>query len=221
MSRQKKRVQREGRGITQKAAAKSLSKLWDGYWFGPVAAVRPYLLTRTALLMLAFDLWLLRVPSGGLRMSLDGFNVAHFQWLDSVQPLPTPGLYIGIVLLAGMVAFVWALVDAGLWTRALLTLLYAYTWMMSQLDSYQHHYFLSLVLVAFVFFPRVRAFDLYPADQGGVGQQRLNASQRTINSWAYVLLGVNVAILYLFTAINKLEPGWHVKTMLEKLTHNK
>ena len=188
---------------------------------GPVAAVRPYLLMKTALLMLAFDLWLLRVPSGGSRMSLDGFNVAHFQWLDSVQPLPTPGLYIGIVLLAGMVAFVWALVDAGLWSQALLALLYAYSWMMSMLDNYQHHYFLSLVLVAFVFFPRVRAFDLYPADQGGVGQQRLNASQRTINSWAYVLLGVNVAILYLFTAINKLEPGWQVKTMLEKLTHNK
>lgn len=220
MSRRKKRVKREGREITQKAAAKSLSRLWDGYWFGPVAAVRPYLLMKSALLMLAFDLWLLRVPRGS-RMSVDGFNVAHVQWLDSVQPLPTPGLYIGIVLLAGMVAFVCALVDAGLWTRALLALLYAYSWMMSQLDSYQHHYFLSLVLVGFVFFPRVRALDLYPGDQGGLGQQRLNAGQRTTNSWAYVLLGFNVAILYLFTAINKLEPGWQVRTMFERLADNK
>ena len=59
---------------------------WDRYWFGPVAAVRPYVLERAVLFLLALDSWVQFVPHGG-RYGAGGFNVAHFLWLDAIQPL--------------------------------------------------------------------------------------------------------------------------------------
>ena len=38
---------------------------WDRYWFDPVAAVRPYVLERAILFLLALDAWVQFVPHGG------------------------------------------------------------------------------------------------------------------------------------------------------------
>jgi Vitamin K-dependent gamma-carboxylase len=185
---------------------------WEHYWFGPVAAIRPYLLVKGALCLLAFDVWMLRVLHGG-RYGDGGFNVAHFRWLDALQPLPSPGLYVGLMLAVGMLAMVCVFIDTGPWALALLALMWTYGWAMSMLDSYQHHYLLSLFLTMLVFLPRLRVHDVYPtgavpgARKGRKSRPSSDAEPR-VSSWAYVLLGVNIAIVYAFTAVTKLDPEW-------------
>jgi len=131
---------------------------WDRYWFGPVAAIRPYLLVKAVLLLLAFDMWMLRVDKGALYGSF-GFNVAHFHWLDAIQPVPTQELYVGLALSVGILALVCTLAGASRWMLALIALGYSYSWMMSIFDGYQHHYFLSLVLFPIIFFPLSASSD--------------------------------------------------------------
>lgn len=193
---------------------------WDRYWFGQVAAIRPYLLMKILLGMLAFDVWMLRVPLGG-RYGAGAFGVAHFGWLDAVQPLPSPRLYVGLMLAIGMLAVVCALADAGRWMRALLAAMYTYGWAMSFHDTYQHHYLLSLVLATFVFFPRLHAADLYPAHAWASRRERrrvrLEPSRRTLSAWAYALLGANLAIVYAYTAVTKWDTGWRAGAVVEGL----
>jgi hypothetical protein len=190
---------KKGRAVSPTTTAHA-SNRWDRYWFGSVAAIRPYLLMKAALFLLAFDMWLVRLP-GGWRFGLDPFNVAHFRWLDAVQPLPTAGLYNGLVLLVGILSFVSAIVGAGLWARVILALAYTYTWAQSMLDGYQHHYLFSLVLLAFIFFPSLDARRLY--SEPSQVKNASNPEIRRVSSWAYVLLATNMGIVYGFTALAK------------------
>jgi HTTM domain len=192
-----RKKQRSKRALSPAATAPA-SNRWERYWFGSVAAIRPYLLMKAVLFMLAFDLWMVRLPLGW-RFGLDAFNVAHFRWLDAVQPPPTAALYNGLVLLVGILAFVCAVVEAGLWARVILALAYTYTWAQSMLDGYQHHYLFSLILLAFIFFPPLNARSLYQS-QGGSAS---NPEIRRVSAWAYVLLAANISIVYVFTALAK------------------
>ena len=42
-------------------------------------------------------------------------------------------------------------------------MLYTFSWSMSMLDSYQHHYFVSLVLLCLAFFPPTAAAEIHAA----------------------------------------------------------
>jgi len=150
--------------------------LWECYWFGPVAAIRPYLLMKAVLLLLAFDMWLLRI-SKGARYGVSEFNVAHFPWLDAIQPVPTPELYVGLVLSVGILALVFTFAGAVRWALVLLALSYTYTWAMGMIDLFQHHYFLSLVLFAFLFFPLSHATELYQHVPPTKGNRQLAAKK--------------------------------------------
>ncbi|MEO0326883.1 MAG: hypothetical protein AAF447_28335, partial [Myxococcota bacterium] len=111
------------------------------------------------LLLLAFDVVVDFLPHGG-RYGIGAFNVAHFPWLDALQPVPTPALYVGLCVLLGVLAAGLGLGRPTRTGQALLCLLFTWSWAMSMLDSYQHHYLLSWVLLAMVAFPRLRAQDL-------------------------------------------------------------
>jgi hypothetical protein len=193
---------------------------WEHYWFGPVAAIRPYLLVKGGLCLLAFDAWMQRVPHGG-RYGEGGFNVAHFRWLDAVQPLPSAGLYVGLMLAVGMLAMVCVLTDMGPGALALLALMWTYGWAMSMHDSYQHHYLLSLILTALVFLPRLRVHDVYPtgvvtkARKGRKSRPSSDAEPR-VSSWAFVLLAVNIGIVYAFTALTKLDTEWRTGQVFQQ-----
>lgn len=176
---------------------------WERYWFGPVAAVRPFVLERTVLLLLALDVWTQCVPHGA-RYGAGDFNVAHFAWLDAVQPMPSPSLHVGLMLIVGGLAWVVACGAGGRPMRALLALLYTYGWAMSRLDAYQHHYLLSLLLAAFVFFPRVRATD--------------SDWDSDVSAWAFVVVAANVAIVYVFAAVTKSEDAWASGGVLRQVT---
>lgn len=201
-----------------------MTAVWDRYWFGDVAAIRPYLLTKVLLCLVAFDVWMERVPLGG-RYGAGEFGVAHFRWLDALQPLPSPGLYVGLMLAVGMLALVTALTDAGRWARALVALMYTYGWAMSLHDGYQHHYFLSLVLATFVVFPHLRARDLFateatppaPPAKKPRRARRCEPDNRRVCAWGYALLGATVGIVYAYTAATKWDPEWWAGDVMGRL----
>ncbi len=172
---------------------------WDAYWYGTVPAVRPYLLLRAFLLLLAFDVWILLLPHAG-RYGFGGFNVAHFAWLDAAQPLPSPALYIGVLIISGMLAFVGAMTGDRL-SIAALAVLYTYGWAMSLLDAFQHHYLISLFLLGFALLPRLERHD----------------ADRRVTAWSFRLFSVTLAIVYLFAAASKYEVGWRSGNALESL----
>jgi len=204
MSRRKKKLKERDSGrITAWAR---VSTAWDHYWYAPVDAIRPYLFLKIILFLLPFDLWILRPPIGAL-YGLHGFNVSHFAWLDMIQPLPTSQLYLGLLLSTGILSLICAFVGANSWVLALLALSYTYTWSMSMLDNYQHHYFLSLILIAFTFFPCLRLQNLYEQEETGQSQIIFHSSSRDraiVSSWAYKLVAVNVSMIYAFTALTKI-----------------
>lgn len=192
------------------ASAPALSPL-ERFVFGPVLELRLALLRRLFLLLLAFDLWLEFAEHGG-RYGIGGFNVAHFAWLDALMPLPTPGLYVASVCLAGCLALLSALLPLPRWVGVLLALVYTYTWAMSMLDSYQHHYLLSLMLAFLAFFPQP------PFEEAKANEEIESATLgRSISAWAYVGLLLQTAIVYGYTMVAKLDPLWREGQVLRRI----
>lgn len=138
---------------------------------GPHGASRSYLFQKVFLLLLALDAWALMIGHAG-RYGAAGFNAAHFAWLDAIQPLPSNASYIGVLLLGGLLSLTLMLTGISRLLMALLWLLYTYAWAMSLLDSYQHHYFVSLILACMVFFPKLSARDIHPPLAPALGQAR-------------------------------------------------
>ena len=179
---------------------RGLIHLWRGLFFGEVSVWRPRLFARLALGLLAFDCWLVMLPHGG-RYGAGGFNVAHFAWLDALQPDPTRELYGLLILGSGALALVSALGPMRRWAIGLVTIMYSWAWAMSQLDSYQHHYLLSLVLICLL---------LSPALFSGPGPSRRP-------DWGWRTLMVTTSLVYAFTAVAKLGPGWRDGEVLRRI----
>jgi hypothetical protein len=189
--------------------------------FMPVAAVRPYLVLKGTLLVLAFDLWLTRIEQGG-RYGVGGFNVAHFSFLDAIQPQITAGLYLALIIFTGFSCFALALAPRPpRWLIGLTLVLHTWSWSMSMLDSYQHHYLLTLVLLALVFFPRATIDEVLQSPEAeperkeerkkkGPGRpwSDLVAPAAHTSSWAYVALSLIIAVVYGYTAFSKSAHEW-------------
>lgn len=135
---------------------------FDRYFHGDHGAARVVMFEKSFLALLALDTWMLMIGHAG-RYGAGAFNVAHFAWLDAALPVPTPAFYIGVLTLTGLLALAILLAGHTRLALAALVVLYTFSWSMSMLDSYQHHYFVSLVLVCLVFFPKVSATDVHPA----------------------------------------------------------
>lgn len=211
-----------------------MSRALDRTIFAPVAAARPYLVFKGTLLLLAFDMWLTRAEHAG-RYGAGGFNVAHFGALDAIQPSVSPGVYVGVCVLTGALCF--AIVAASKpprWLVALAFALHTWSWAMSMLDSYQHHYLLSIVLLAMIAFPQLTAEDaVAPPEEyedapdakgkrrkkklkgksGAPKERRLRRPRLlgafpTVTAWGYALMSWSVAIVYGYTAYAKTDPEW-------------
>ncbi len=165
-------------------------KVWDEVWHSPIRAVRPWLFERLLLLLLAFDAWFLEAPHGG-RLGAGGFNVAHAAWLGAMLPTPTPALYVGLMLGIGALAFAGAVGGASRTHLALVTAGWTWGWSMSLLDTWQHHYLLTLLLTCLCLSAR------------GVGRDGVVA-----DGWAWRLAASTVAIVYLYAAIAKIDGDW-------------
>ena len=159
----------------------------------------------------------------GARYGAGGFNVAHFRWLDALHPVPTAAWYVGLMLLIGWLALVTVLAGTNRLVLGLIALLYTYGWSMSLLDRYQHHYFISLALLCLTFIPSIRSLQLSglrggsSADEvrpgGGAGPET--------SAWSYGLLAATIAIVYVWTAVAKLDTEWRTGLTLRSIAESK
>lgn len=147
---------------------------------------------------LAVDMWLLMMPRA-YRLGAGGFNVSEVPWLDPWLPLPTPEVYTVAYLLAGFLAAGVAFGLRQRWPVVLLFVLYAATFMWSQIDGFQHHWFLCLALAIACFVP-------WPAAGDPAGDD--DEPRSSVRSWAVRLLVVQLAAVYLFATVAKLDPRW-------------
>jgi hypothetical protein len=133
------------------------------------------------------------------RYGAGGFNVSQLPF--ELVPAPTRA---GLTFVYGLLAIVFALCAAGVALRVLVPLaaaLYGYAYFVSQLDSYQHHYLMFLVLVVLAFVPSA------PTERPPGRPPRLR-------SWALRLFLVQLGILYLWAAVAKVDPPWLDGTLL-------
>ena len=169
------------------------------YLFGPVAAARPVLFLRLFLTLLGVDILYHFVQRGG-RFLPGEFNVAHFDWIDAVQPMPTAELYTAMMIIAAGLAITMGLAGSNRLGIGALFVLFTYGWAMSLYDRYQHHYMLSLVILFVLFFPTRR-------------------SRGRVAAWAYVLLTIQIALVYICAGIAKIEPLWLDGYTIRKVSH--
>lgn len=161
------------------------------FWFGFEITWAKLALARIVMFsLLAIDALLLfrHAP----RYGANDFNVGQLAMFDSIGP--------GRVAYGGgqlLLAYLFVLVAFGVATRVLVpisALVYGWLYFGSQLDSYQHHYLVFLVLAIASFVPWRRPDDATPAT-------------RVVSPAVRVLL-LQLAIMYLWAAISKLHPAW-------------
>jgi hypothetical protein len=168
---------------------------------GPHGASRSYLFQKVFLLLLALDAWALMIGHAG-RYGAAGFNAAHFDWLDAIQPLPTNASYIGVLLLGGLLSLTLMITGISRLLMAVLFVLYTYAWAMSLLDSYQHHYFVSITLACMVFFPKLSARDVHPVLEQAKKTGRELERMRGIEQRGWAFCGLAAAILAIYAAVD-------------------
>lgn len=138
--------------------------------------------------VLAVDIWfgiehLARYGAGH-------FNVSHLPFLDGLIPAPERSWMVGLALVQVVLAVRAALGVQLRVTVPALTALYSVSYFWSQLDSYQHHYLLAVLLGVF---------------SGGLLLER---GAERIPPWALRLVMAVVALMYGWAAITKLDPEW-------------
>lgn len=158
------------------------------FWFGFEVSWAKLVTARVVLFgLLALDavLAVRRAP----RYGANDFNVANLGFLDGLGPgrvgYGVSQLVISMLLVAAAL---------GVATRIVLPIaavLYAWLYFGSQLDSYQHHYLVALVLAIACFVPWQKPPEGQP-----------------VRSWALRLMLVQLGIMYLWAAISKLDPLW-------------
>jgi len=119
-----------------------------------------------------------------------GFNVAQLPGLDALGPGRVAYGVCELVL-----AYAFVLIACGVATRWLVPLaavIYNWLYFGSQLDSYQHHYLVAMLLIVACFVP----------------WERKVALDQPLKSWALRLILVELAIVYLWAAISKIDAQW-------------
>lgn len=160
------------------------------FWFGFEVAWAKIAATRfIVFVLLALDAAL--QISHAPRYGAGGFNVGQLPFLDGIG---ASRVLFGAAQL--VLAYLFVAIAFGVATRVLVPVcaaIYAWLYFGSQLDSYQHHYLVALLLVIASFVP----------------WQRGDATPETpVRSWALRLLLVQLAILYVWAAVSKMSPAW-------------
>jgi hypothetical protein len=161
------------------------------FWFGFELPWAKLVAVRFVLFgLLAIDAFL--QLSHAPRYGAGDFNVGHLPFLHDLGP-GRAGYEIGQLI----VAYLFVLAALGVATRLVLPIaaaLYAWLSFGSQLDSYQHHYLVALVVAFACFVPWQRPADAAP--------------ETPVRSWAVRLILVQLGIMYLWAAISKMDPAW-------------
>jgi hypothetical protein len=187
---------------------------FERYFYGEFGASRAYLFAKGFLLLLALDTWMLMIGHAG-RYGIAGFNVAHFGWLDALLPVPSAAFYIAVLVLAGLLALVIVLTGLRRASVISLLLLYTFSWSMSMLDSYQHHYFVSLVLLGLAFFPQTSATEIHPPPPPAPESERRQRKKQhelqraaRAETYGWVYAGAVLAIAAGYALIDAADHTW-------------
>ena len=171
---------------------RAIASLWTRFWDRPFHPLQLLVFRFCFFALVAFESF--RDLEHAPRYGAGGFNVPHFPILEL---LPTPSRYGMVVLYLAQCALSLR-VAFGLGGRVTvwaLTAVYGYTYFISQLDSYQHHYmvFLFLFLTCLV--------D-WESDKP--------------RTWPIQLVVVQTGIVYMWAGVTKLHPLWTEGTLLRR-----
>lgn len=188
------------KAAASKAATKPVVEQ-PAFWFGFEVSRAKLAVGRVVLFgLLALDA-LLQIRHAP-RYGAGGFNVAQIPLLDSLGPTRTS---YGVCELINAYLFTLAAFGVAVrWVIPPAAAIYAWLYFGSQLDSYQHHYLVSMILLCACFVPWQRARDT----------ARDAAPTVRVASWALRLILVELAIMYLWAAISKMNGAWTNGTTL-------
>lgn len=149
--------------------------------------------------LLTYDLWWIGL-SHAPRYGAHDFNVPHLGLLRFLSPSPA---WVGaLYLVSGLLSLFAVFGMGGRLSVGILALLYNFTYLWSQADSYQHHYLLGLILILCTWAPLAS----FPSSK------HLNSSATISNDRVrhagYDALYLQMAMIYLWTAVAKTEPVW-------------
>ena len=161
--------------------------LMHRYWLGPGTPERGVALRVAFFLVLALDQWMQLAHLA--RYGAGNFNVSHLDAFDGLIPAPEREWMVALVLVQVVLAVRCAW---GIQLRVgvpVLAGLYGVTYFWSQLDSYQHHYLIFVLLAVFAGAVLVEGGDDLP-------------------HWSLRLLRWVLAIMYLYAGVAKMDPSW-------------
>ena len=123
----------------------------------------------------------------------------HFTWagFDWVRPLPGAGMY-ALLAAQGLAAAALALGWRTRAAAAVFALAFTYGDLVDKALYLNHHYLLSLLALLFVFLPAGAALSLDARRRG----------ERLVPRGAYLLLRAQVACVYAFAGLAKLDADW-------------
>ncbi len=138
------------------------------------------------------------------------FTFIGFEWL---QPLPDNGMYIfyGIMTILGLLVMFGAYYKASL---SLFTLLWTATYLM-QKTHYNNHYYLLILLCGLMLLVPAHAYKSYDA------RRNPNLKSLTSPRWAYLILILQLLIVFTYGAIAKMYPDWFDGTTVRLLLSSK
>ncbi len=181
-------------GVSPEATPSEASSAWRRFWdqvdVHP-AQLRLFRFVFYALVAVDSFLELEHAP----RYGAGGFNVSHFPFLDGLLPLPDRRVMVLLWLGQGFLALRMALGVGSRRTAWVLTLLFGATYFWSQLDSYQHHYLLFLLL-------GMAALVDWQAEEPP--------------RWPVRLILCQVSIVYFWTTITKCQTLWIDGTLIAR-----
>ncbi|HEX5061876.1 MAG TPA: HTTM domain-containing protein, partial [Kofleriaceae bacterium] len=161
------------------------------FWFGFEVPWAKLVLARVVVFaLLAIDA--LRQIEHAPRYGAGDFNVAQLPLLDALAPGRVLYSVSELVL-----AYLFIFVACGVLTRYVLpiaTVVYGWLYFSSHLDSYQHHYLVWLILLLACFVPWER-----PAGA---------TATTPVRSWALRLIFIQLALLYFWAAVSKMNGAW-------------
>lgn len=173
-----------------RSLAETVADRWDRFWFEYEIAGARLAAFRVAFFgLVGIDGWLKIAHAP--RYGAGTLHVPHVEFLADVLPAPTR-LTAAFVFVA--TAWLGLRAAAGVRVRvhaAIAAVLYGTLYFWSQLDSWQHHYLIVLVLAASPFVPWERA-----------------TPGTRVRSAAIRLVLVQMSIVYAFAALSKLDAFW-------------
>ncbi|HRC55558.1 MAG TPA: HTTM domain-containing protein, partial [Kofleriaceae bacterium] len=177
-------------------------------WAWPLeVSARKLALARFALFALVALDAILQLPHAP-RYGAGGFALAHVPWLSALGPGRD-----SFVIAQGLISALAVAAALGMTSRAAmlaLSGLYGWCYFGSQLDSYQHHYLVWIVVTLWAFVPAPAA-QRAPAARGredGSGDSQADGGLASVRSVALRLVLLQLGIMYLWAAVAKLDARW-------------